>query len=343
MAAMSRGKHVYVQKPLTHSVAEARLLTEAARKYKVQTQMGNQGHSGEGIRIICEWVWGGAIGDIREAHAWTNRPVWPSGVEVDRPKETPDVPAGLDWDLWIGPAKPRPYHPTYHPAKWRAWWDFGTGSLGDMACHIVDPLFWALKLKYPVGVEANISRYWQAFFEQTQPKNEMFPRSTVIRLQFPAREKMPPVQLTWWDGGLMPPRPPGFEVGRRLGDDDGGILLLGDKGTIMAGCYGRSPRLVPETAMQKYKKRPKKTIPRIPEGEDGHEKDWLRACKTGHPASSNFDYAGPLTEMVLMGNLAVRFPDKQLLWNGEKMEITNDAAANAYVHRTYREGFPLGV
>jgi predicted dehydrogenase len=342
MAAMSRGKHVYVQKPLTHSVAEARLLTEAARRYKVQTQMGNQGHSGEGIRIICEWVWGGAIGEIREAHAWTNRPVWPSGVEVDRPKETPDVPAGLDWDLWIGPAKPRPYHPTYHPAKWRAWWDFGTGSLGDMACHIVDPLFWALKLKYPVAVEANISRYWQAFFEQTQPKNEMFPRSTVIRFQFPAREKMPPVQLTWWDGGLMPPRPPGFEVGRRLGDDDGGILLLGEKGTIMAGCYGRSPRLVPETAMQKYKKRPKKTIPRIPEGEDGHEKDWLRACKTGHPASSSFDYAGPLTEMVLMGNLAVRFPDKQLLWNGEKMEITNDAAANAYVHRTYREGFPLG-
>jgi len=343
MAAMTRGKHVYVQKPLTHSVAEARLLTETARKYKVKTQMGNQGHSGEGIRLICEWVWAGAIGEVREAHAWTNRPVWPSGVEVDRPKETPEVPSGLDWDLWIGPAKPRPYHPTYHPARWRAWWDFGTGSLGDMACHIVDPLFWALKLKYPVAVEANISRYWQAFFEQTQPKNEMFPRSTVIRFQFPAREKMPPLQLTWWDGGLMPPRPPGFETGRRLGDDDGGILLLGDKGTIMAGCYGQSPRLVPESAMQKYKKRPKRTIPRIPDGQDGHEQDWLHAIKTGQAASSNFDYSGPLTEMVLMGNLAVRFPDKQLLWNGEKMEITNDADANAYVHRAYRDGFTLGV
>jgi predicted dehydrogenase len=343
MAAMTRGKHVYVQKPLTHSVAEARLLTETARKYKVQTQMGNQGHSGEGIRLMCEWVWDGAIGDIREAHAWTNRPVWPSGVEVDRPKETPDVPAGMDWDLWIGPAKPRPYHPTYHPAKWRAWWDFGTGSLGDMGCHIVDPLFWALKLKYPVAVEANISRYWQAFFEQAQPKNEMFPRSTIVRFQFPAREKMPPLQLTWWDGGLMPPRPAGFEVGRRLGDDDGGVLLIGEKGTIMAGCYGQSPRLVPETAMQKYKKRPKKTIARIPDGQDGHEQDWVRACKTGQPASSNFDYSGPLSEMVLMGNLAVRFPDKQLLWNGEKMEITNDADANAYVRRAYREGFTLGV
>jgi predicted dehydrogenase len=341
MAAMQRGKHVYVQKPLTHSVAEARLLTEAARKYKVATQMGNQGHSGEGIRLLCEWVWDGAIGDIREAHAWTNRPVWPSGVEVGRPKETPDVPAGLDWDLWIGPAKPRPYHPTYHPGKWRAWWDFGTGSLGDMACHIVDPLFWALKLKYPVAVEANISRYWQAFFEQAEPKNEMFPRSTIVRFQFPAREKMPALQLTWWDGGLMPPRPPGFEAGRRMGDDDGGILLLGEKGAIMAGCYGESPRLVPETAMQKYKKRPKRTIPRIPDGPEGHEQDWIRACKGGKPASSNFDYSGPLSEMVLMGNLAVRFPDKQLLWNGEAMEITNDKDANAYVRRQYREGFPL--
>jgi predicted dehydrogenase len=343
MAAMPLGKHVYVQKPLTHSVAEARLLTETARKHKVATQMGNQGHSGEGVRLLCEWVWGGAIGDIREAHAWTNRPVWPSGVEVGRPKDTREVPTGLDWDLWIGPAEPRPFHPTYHPAKWRAWWDFGTGSLGDMGCHIVDPLFWALKLKYPVSVEANISRYWQAFFEQAEPKNEMFPRSTIVRFQFPAREKMPPVELTWWDGGLMPPRPPGFEVGRRMGNDDGGILLLGEKGAIMAGCYGESPRLVPETAMQKYKKRPKRSIERVPDGPDGHEQDWIRACKGGKPASSNFDYSGPLSEMVLMGNLAVRFPDRQLLWNGEKMEITNDKDANAYVHRTYREGFPLGA
>jgi predicted dehydrogenase len=341
MAAMEKKKHVYVQKPLTHSVYEARLLTETARKYGVATQMGNQGHSGEGARLLCEWVWDDAIGKIREAHAWTNRPVWPTGIEVDRPKETPEVPAGLDWDLWLGPAPARPYHPTYHPAKWRAWWEFGTGSLGDMGCHIVDPLFWALKLKYPISVEANISRYWGAFFEQTQPKNEMFPRSTIVRLRFPAREKMPEVSVTWWDGGLMPPRPAGLEPGRRMGNEDGGILLIGEKGTIMAGCYGESPRLVPESAMKKYKKRPRRTLERIPEGPDGHEQDWIRACKGGKPASSNFEYSGPLSEMVLMGNLAVRFPDRELLWNGAAMEVTNDKDANAYVRRQYRDGWHL--
>ncbi len=340
MAAMALKKHVYVQKPLTHSVYEARLLTETARKQGVQTQMGNQGHSGEGIRLICEWVWDGAIGKIHETHAWTNRPVWPSGIEVDRPKETPEVPKDLDWDLWIGPARHRPYHPTYHPAKWRAWWDFGTGSLGDMGCHVVDPLFWALKLQYPVSVEANISTYWHAFFEKAEPKNEMFPRSTIVRFRFPAREKMPEVTMTWWDGGLMPARPPRLEQWRRMGDNDGGILLVGEKGSIMAGCYGESPRIVPESLMKKYK-RPRKTIERIPEGKDGHEKDWIRACKTGKPASSNFEYSGPLSEAILMGNLAVRFPDRELLWNGQAMEVTNDADANAYVKRQYREGWHL--
>jgi predicted dehydrogenase len=340
MACMERKKHVYVQKPLTHSVAEARLLTETARKYGVATQMGNQGHSGEGIRLLCEWVWDGAIGPIREAHAWTNRPVWPSGIEVDRPTDSPAVPPGLDWDLWLGPARSRPYHPTYHPAKWRAWWDFGTGSLGDMACHIVDPLFWALKLKYPISVEASISKYWQAFFEETKSKNEMFPRSTIVRFKFPAREAMPEVNVTWWDGGLMPARPAGLEPDRRMGDNNGGILLIGDEGAIMAGCYGESPRLVPETAMKKYK-RPPKSLERIEMGSDGHELDWIRSCKGGKPASSHFDYSGPLSETVLMGNLAVRFPDRPLLWNGEAMEVTNDAAANAYVKREYREGWHL--
>jgi len=340
MAAMARKKHVYVQKPLTHSVHEARLLTEAARTHGVVSQMGNQGHSGEGIRILCEWIWDGAIGHVREAHAWTNRPVWPQGVEVERPAETPEVPPGLDWDLWIGPAHPRPYHPTYHPAKWRAWWDFGTGSLGDMACHIIDPLFWALKLKYPISVEAHISKYWHGFFEETEPKHEMYPRSSIVRYRFPARDKMPAVDLTWWDGGLMPARPAGLEPGRRMGDNNGGILLIGDKGAIVAGCYGESPRLVPETAMKKYK-RPRKSLERIPEGADGHEKDWIRACKGGKPASSNFEYSGPLSEMVLMGNLAVRFPGRQLFWNGEAMEVTNDKDANAYVRREYRDGWHL--
>ncbi len=340
MAAMERKKHVYVQKPLTHSVAEARLLTETARKHGVASQMGNQGHSGEGIRLVCEWVWDGAIGHVREAHAWTNRPVWPSGIEVDRPKEAPPVPATLDWDLWIGPAQPRPYNPTYHPAKWRAWWEFGTGSLGDMGCHIVDPLFWALKLKYPVSVEANVSKYWHAFFEETKPKNEMFPRSTIVRFKFPPREGMPEVSVTWWDGGLMPPRPAGFEPGRRMGDDDGGILLIGEKGAIMTGCYSESPRIGPESLMRKYT-RPRRMLERIPEGPDGHEQDWIRACKGGRPATSNFEYSGPLSETILMGNLAVRFPDRELQWNGAAMEVTNDKDANAYVRREYREGWRL--
>jgi predicted dehydrogenase len=340
MAAMERGKHVYMQKPLTHSVHEARVLTEAARKYKVATQMGNQGRSGEGPRLLCEWVWDGAIGKVREAHAWTNRPVWPSGIEVGRPTEAVENPPDLDWDLWLGPAASRPYHPTYHPAKWRAWWDFGTGSLGDMACHIIDPLFWALKLKYPVSVEANVSRYWHAFFEESEAKNEMFPRSTIVRYRFPAREDMPEVDLTWWDGGLMPSRPHMLEPDRRLGDINGGILLIGDEGAIKAGCYGESPRLIPETAMRKYK-RPPRTIERVPEGADGHEQDWVRACKGGAPATSNFDYSGPLSETVLMGNLAIRNPDRLLLWNGEAMEVTNDKDANAYVRREYREGWHL--
>ena len=341
LAAIERGKHVYVQKPMTHSVYEARVLTEAARKHKVATQMGNQGHSGDGARMTCEWIADGAIGAVREVHAWTNRPVWPQSIEVGRPTETPPVPATLDWDLWIGPAPYRPFHPTYHPGNWRAWWDFGTGSLGDLGCHILDAPFWALKLKYPISVEGCISTYWHGLWQKTEPKNEQYPRSTIVRYKFPARDGMPEVNLTWWDGGMMPPRPEELEEGRRLGDDDGGVLFLGDKGTLMCGCYGRSPRLIPESKMREYKQ-PAKTIERIPKGIEGHEQDWVRACKGGKPASSNFDYSGPLSEMVLMGNLAVRFPNRRLLWNGEKMEVTNDAAANAYVRRQYRQGWSLG-
>jgi predicted dehydrogenase len=340
MAAIQLGKHVYVQKPMTHSVYEARKLTEAARQYKVVTQMGNQGHSNHTTRVICEWIWDGAIGDVREVHAWTNRPVWPQGSEVERPKETPPVPDTLDWDRWLGPAPSRPYHPSYLPAFWRAWWDFGTGSLGDLGCHVMDPMFWALKLKYPVSVEGRISAYWEGWFKKTEPKFEQYPRSSIVRYKFPARENMPAVNVTWWDGGLMPARPDELEAGRKMGDDDGGLLFIGDKGMMMAGCYGASPRIIPETAMRAYKK-PEPTIDRVEGGIDGHEQDWVRACKGGKPASSNFNYSGPLSEMVLMGNLAVRFPDKRLLWDGEKMEVTNDSEANAYVKREYREGWKL--
>jgi predicted dehydrogenase len=340
LAAIQRGKHVYVQKPLSHSVYEARVLTEAARKHKVATQMGNQGHSGDGARLTCEWIWAGAIGQVREVHAWTNRPVWSQSVEAERPRETPPTPAGLDWDLWIGPAPMRPYHPTYHPGTWRAWWDFGTGSLGDLGCHILDPAFWALKLKYPVSVEGCISTYWPGLWQKLDPRHEQYPRSTIVRYQFPARGDLPPVKLTWWDGGMMPPRPEVLEEGRRMGDDDGGVLFIGDRGMLMCGCYGHGPRLIPETRMREFQQ-PPKTIERIPGGLQGHERDWVRACKGGPPASSNFDYSGPLSETVLMGNLAVRFPNRRLLWDGEKMEVTNDAEANAYVRRQYRRGWGL--
>lgn len=340
LAAIRAGKHVYVQKPLSHSVYEARVLTEEARKFKVATQMGNQGHSGDGIRMVCEWLWSGMLGSVREVHAWTNRPVWPQGIEVERPQDKPPVPATLDWDRWLGPAPSRPYHPAYLPQSWRAWWDFGTGSLGDLGCHVLDPVFWAMKMKYPVSVEACVSTYWGGFWQKTEPKNETYPRSTIVRYKFPAREDMPAASLTWWDGGLMPPRPEELEPGRQLGDSDGGCLFVGDKATLMCGCYGRSPRLIPEAKMREFKV-PPASIERVAGGLDGHEKDWLRACKGGSPASSNFDYSGPLSEMVLMGNLAVRFPDRRLLWDGEKMAVTNDAAANAYVRREYRQGWTL--
>ena len=340
LAAIEHGKHVYVQKPMTHSVYEARMLTEAARKHNVVTQMGNQGHSGDGARLICEWIWSGVIGAVREVHCWTDRPVWPQGVEVERPKETPPIPASLDWDLWIGPAAYRSYHPTYHPGTWRAWWDFGTGSLGDLGCHIMDAPFWALKLKYPVSVEGRISTYWKGLWEKTEPKNEQYPRSTIVRYKFPAREGMPAVTLTWWDGGMLPPRPEALEEGRRMGDGDNGVLFLGDRGAMMCGCYGRNPQLIPASRMKDVQHL-SPVLDRIPKGEAGHEQDWVRACKGGKPASSNFDYSGPLSETVLMGNLAVRFPNRRLLWDGEKMQVTNDPKANSYVRRQYRKGWTL--
>ncbi len=197
MAAIRAGKHVYVQKPMTHSVYEARVLTQAAREHKVATQMGNQGHSGDGTRLVKEWIEAGTIGAVRDIHVWTNRPVWSQSVEVERPKETPAVPEGLDWDRWIGPAPYRPYHPAYIPGTWRAWWDFGTGALGDLGCHLLDAPFWAMDLRYPTSVECCISTYWEGLWKKTNPRNECYPRSTIVRFKFPARGPLPPVNLTW--------------------------------------------------------------------------------------------------------------------------------------------------
>jgi len=338
MMAIKMGKHVYVQKPLTRTVYEARKLTEAAREAKVATQMGNQGHSGDGIRLVCEWIWDGAIGPVREVHSWTNRPVWAQGM--DRPKDTPPVPAELDWDLWIGPSPERPYNPAYLPFSWRAWVDFGCGALGDMACHILDPVFWALKLKYPVSVEACPSMRMAGTGWDKVGIRDSYPQASIVRYKFPAREGMPEVKVNWYDGGMMPERPEELEPGRKMGDDDGGVLFIGDKGKLMCGCYGSNPRLIPEKKMEEYK-RPAKTLPRVKEGIDGHEQNWIDACKGGPAAGSNFEYSGPFTESVVMGNLALMNPFTLLEWDGVNMKFTNSPTANEYVSSPYRKGWTL--
>ncbi len=327
MAAMRRRKHVYVQKPLTRLVSEARALTEAARKYKVVTQMGNQGHSGGGVRNICEWIWDGAIGEVREVHAWTNRPVWPQGI--GRPKGEDPIPDTLDWDLWIGPAPMRPYvKDVYNPFSWRGWWDFGGGALADMACHVLDPVFWALKLKYPTSVEASC----------TPVNKETFPLASMVHFEYPAREGMPPVKIHWYDGDLKPEKPEALG-NMRIGQASSNVLFIGSKGVLRCGEYGDDPHLFPLSLMREYK-RPPKTLKRIT---TGHEGNWIEACKTGGQATSNFDYAGPFTEMVVMGNLAIRPENvgKKLLWDGENMRVTNDEKANDYVQMHYRKGWSL--
>lgn len=335
MAALEAGKHVFCQKPLTHTVYEARKITEAARRNKVQTQMGNQGHSSEHIRLLKEWLADGAIGDVTEVHAWTDRPVggaiWSNFAVRARPKDKPPVPKTLDWDLWLGPVAYRPYHPEYHPLKWRAWLDFGTGALGDMGCHIIDPAFWGLDLGSPESIQAT-STHWQE-----EVSSETFPRASIVRFKFPARGKRPPVKLTWYDGRLLPPIPDALEKGRKL--PGSGALIIGDKGCMLHGSHGAGGlRIIPETKMREYK-RPEKTIPRV---KGGHEGDWLRACKEGkdgRPASSNFDYGGSLTEMALLGMLALRMKDQNLEWDAENLKFKNNEAANELLHIKYRDGW----
>jgi predicted dehydrogenase len=326
MAAMQLGKHVYVEKPLTHTIEETRKLAETARRYKVATQMGNQGHAAQGVRRLCEWIWDGAIGPVREVHCWSNRPIWPQGV--DRPAETPPVPATLNWDLWLGPAPERPYNPAYVPFKWRGWWDFGTGALGDMACHIMDPANWALKLSETKGiirVEA----------ESSGINAETMPAWSIIRYEFPARGNMPPVKVIWYDGGKLPPQPKELEPDRRLGDGENGSLFVGDKGLMTTGEEGGSPRLIPEEKMRAYK-RPEKTIP----NSKGVYREWIDACKGGKPAGSSFSYSGPFTEIVLLGNLALR-AGKPIEWDPARMKVTNMPEINEFVTKKYRAGWTI--
>ncbi len=328
--AMMMGKHVRVQKPLTHTIAEARLLTKIAKETGVITQMGNQGHAGDGVRELCEMIWTGAIGDVKEAHIWTNRPIWPQGITKPLPKR--EIPPTMDWDLWIGPAPKRDYNPGYAPFKWRGWWDFGCGAIGDMACHIMDPAFWALKLyeapKYTVEVLQE-----EGMNKQTAPKK------SIIKYQFPARGDMPPVDVYWYDGGLLPKRPEGISADEKLGDGDNGSLFVGTKGYLTSGCYGGDSRLVPAEKMKDYKK-PEPMIPRIPD--ENPFKNWIESIKANQKACSDFEYAGPLTEVANMGNVA--------LWAGEKIEfdvasmkITNTKKANEYLTKEYRKGWEIPV
>ncbi len=318
LAAMQLGKHVYVQKPLTHTVYESRVLLEASRKYKIVTQMGNEGHSSDSVADVCELIWSGAIGEVKRVDAFTDRPIWPQGLT--RPEKGMWVPDTINWDLFIGPAPMRPYHSTYHPWNWRGWWDFGTGALGDMACHVLDVVFASLKLGHPSSVEASSSAF----------NNESAPNTSMIRYKFPERErvgkqKMPAVKVTWYDGGLLPSRPGSLPDGIELGQGKNGVVFHGTKGKLICGNYGEKYRLLPEDKFSKLVK-PPKTVRRV---SVKHEMDFVRACKESPEnrilPASNFEYACPLNEMVVMGNLAVRMQGlkKKLKWDGENMTFTN--------------------
>lgn len=332
MHALKMGKHIYCEKPLTHTVYEARKIAEAAREAKVATQMGNQGMAYEGNRLINEWIWDRAIGKVHEVHVWSDRPTrlgtqelwWPQAME--RPTAEPEIPPTLDWELWLGPAPYRPYHPAYVPFAWRGWWDFGEGGLGDMGIHNIAPAFSALKLEAPTSVHAS----------STPVYKETFPWASIVHFEFPARGDMPPVKLHWYDGGILPERPEELEDGRELPKEDG-MIFVGDKGKMLVlGWGGESPRLIPEAKMQAYTL-PPKTLPRS----IGHHQEWIEACKKGTPTRSNFDFAGPLTEAVLLGLVSVRLGGRKLYWESKNLSVKNDPKANALLHYQYREGWSL--
>jgi predicted dehydrogenase len=323
--AMKMGKHCHCQKPLTHSVWEAREVARVAKEAKVATQMGNQGQAGEGPRLVSEYINSGAIGAVREIHGWSNRNPIISPRGIARPKDTPPVPANMDWDLWVGPAPMRAWHPCYHPFSWRGWWDFGTGCLGDIGCHEFSAIFKALKLGHPTVIEASSANHQMS----KEVQRETAPVASITRWYFPAEGERAALTLTWWDGGLKPPRPEELEPGRAFGNDDG-TYIVGDKGKIL------QHRIIPDTKSKEIGK-PPKTLDRSP----GHYQEWILACKGGKPAGSDFvNHAAHLAEVVLLGNIALRTEEK-LMWDGPNMKFTNSDAANALLNPPYRDGWKL--
>ena len=350
LACMQMGKHVYVEKPLTHNIGEARELLHAAKKYNVVTQMGNQGASLDCNAQLTEMIRSGVIGDVPVVHVWTNRPVWPQGVPT--PVGRKKAPRTIDWNLWLGPAPYRQYDPAYAPFKWRGWWDFGTGALGDMGCHLIDPAYRALKLTTPLSAEASATTVWVGDFIEADYKDSC-PPSSIVKLEFAARENMPPVTLWWYDGGLRPMRPAELGSDEPFGSWDGGILFEGTKGKIVAGMFGDNATLLPTSLMNDYTP----PLPTLPRFAVDHQIVWADACKGNGEATSPFEYAVPLTETLLMGNLAVRCydyktlkPDKtptswapwdypgrvRLDWDTASMRVTNFGEANRFVSRENR-------
>ena len=357
--AMLRGKHVYVQKPMTHNIREARILTEMAREQKGVTQMGNQGGSNPLLNMVQDWIDKGKLGAISEVKIWTNRPVWPSGISMPKP-DISKKPSALNWDLWLGPAKLKPYTPNMHPFNWRGWWDYGTGALGDVGCHLIDIPFRTLGLKYPKAAECSIgsvfSKMWSPDFNP-----ESCPPSSFITINFDATSKSKsPIVMTWSDGGIRPSHPSVIPANSDIGGKNSanGVLIIGEKGVISTNINDSEP-LMPKLYLNDGTTDFGPEVEKMTEPEYGHQRKWVDACKAGfnskeHLAlTSSFDYAGPMTETVLMGNLAIRsymlrdestkefLARKKLLWDGDNMKITNLEAANQFVTRGYRDGFTV--
>jgi predicted dehydrogenase len=321
IAAMKLKKHVYCQKPMTHSVAEARQMAEVARQTGVATQVAVGNSASEATRQLCEWIWAGAIGPVRRVENWSSRPFWPQGL--NRPEKADPTPDGLDWNLWLGPAPDRPFNHVYLPFIWRGWYDFGTGALGDMGQYSFDTIFRALKLGAPSSVDASSTLLFK----------ESFPAASLVHFEFPARGDMPAVTLNWYDGGLKPERPAELEDGRDMNTENEGLLFIGDRGTILCGFSGHEPQLIPQSRMQAFQP-PPKTLPRS----IGHYREWIGACKGGAPAGANFEVEGPISETLMLGNIAVR-TGQMLRWDSANLKVTNVASAQEFVHPPYRAGW----